>query len=592
MNEIDAQELKPALPPVPVQVLIVPLIVIVTMIGYSITQSPDAINYDCAFYLLCSKLLLEGKQPFEHFVDLLPPVIFYLSVPPWWISQVTSLPITLVWQLLVLSFIVCSGIVSIFLIRAARSCQPRDWLLLGPLFCSYLLFHFVIGFHFGQREHLFVLAYFPMFILRWLRWNDAVASPSPGSTEPGSTETASHGTSAPILKFIPTVIGVACGVTAFVKPQFLLIPILVELALLLSSVINPGSRSHRPQWRDLFLRGELYATAITLFACFCAMFLIPNVQEYFLRWVPFLLKGYSAYNSPSLSDVLTFTSPDGHMLGDRFLALGVCVLALLLCRRSTLSLPLLAWTLAGLIIFIAQGRGWSYQSIPFVWGYFMVAGLSIAMVCEYVLSKIGMLRASLRFLNFQSWKKTISENAQPLTIVASTTALFVFFLWGVSLFPLSTLLVKNSMVTGRTFDTLDGLLESETKPDDPVVILHTTFPHAHQVQLRKRRWPGSRYIWCFPMRMSYYLKDRAESRDLALAEEQKVVAEIVSDIRKSKPKLIVIEAWPTGRDGWTLYEGLERYRFTEKALADYVPSGWYNNCAVWKLKESLRRNPS
>lgn len=545
MEASDASDIAPY----PVQLVAVPVSVIFGLLLYSTLNAPDFINYDCAFYLLGSKLLLEGKQPMQNFVDLLPPIILYFALPPWWFSKLMSIPIVTVWQGFVLASIYMSGFASVAVLHQATPSIGklgddirRAWLAIGPLVTAFFLFQLTLGFHFGQREHLFILSYFPMFLLRWLRW---------------------HGSFTSKRKLVAACLGVACGAITYVKPQFLIIPTLVELALFLSS-------GHRQQWLNNIRAVELKTWAITLGCCFLASFAIPNIHEYYTRWVPFLSNGYAAYNAPSIMRLLMFNNPDGYLLGSVAIALTVLLLCLILFRRSSLLPPLLAWTFGGLIIFVLQGRGWSYQSIPCVAGFLLLAATLMQML-NYTL------------LNFLATKLKIASS---ITSKSHRFAIIMFLGWSIALIPMSPLLVKNSMVTGKTFASLNDLIDRETRRNDPVVILHTMLPYAHQLQLKKELTPATRYVWCFPLRMTYYLKSKTETREAATAQEEKVVGEIVNDILGGKPKLVVIEAWATQPDGWTLARALEKHQFSQIALADYEPRGLVNGCAIWK-----RRNP-
>lgn len=571
------------LPLYPVSLLLVPFMVLTAVLADQVYRYRDFINYDCAFYLLCSKLLLSGLQPFEHFVDLLPPLIFYFSVPPWWFSNLTHVPIESTWSILVAAAVVASGLSAIFVLRNAVNVAVRDWLLIGPLLCGFMLFNLIVFFHFGQREHLFVLTLFPIFLLRWLRWTSSLSE--------------KFETSIPILS---TVLGIACGAAVFVKPQLLLLLIAIEMSL---SANSP----HRTQWRSILPTSEVKALASTLIVCAICSLFIPNIGEYWNRWVPFLLNGYPAFNSPSL---LEFSLPDGHMIGNRYIAFGICALSAILLKRCSLCAPLLAWTLSGLLVYMIQGRGWAYQSIPFVSGYVLLISVVVGIVVTSFLDFLGRT-SKVSYLNkfalFYSGFDRVGSRAgaepgtetepqaqtQPVLTSSDMTkfATISFILFAAAMIPLNSILFKNSMVTGRAFNLLDGLLERETKPGDKVVVLHTALPHAHQFLLKRKLIPACRYIWCFPLRMTGFLRDGESGTpmaEFANTEENKVVDEIRRDIEKTQPKFVIIEAWHSGPTGWNLYQSLETHQFTKNALKQYVPYGECDNCAVWKLEEPKR----
>lgn len=427
--------------------------------------------------------------------------------------------------------------------------------------CGFLLFNLVLGFHFGQREHLFVLTYFPFYLMRWLRWTQ------PAEYEPN--------------KALATVCGSACALAIFVKPQFLIVPLLVELYFL--------QLPRRKNLFNLVRSPEFISLLSTVCLCLVLSSLIPNVQTYYSRWVPFISHGYGAFFAANPFFMLLFAAPDGPMIGNTILAGIVCITALLMGGRSSLLGSLFVWTFAGLILYVLQGRGWSYQSIPAVCGYFLLCNVMLAMIAEVLISWTGRLRPKLHWLISCMWQPDPSTKPQS-SEVKHRIATVVFLIYAALLMPVSTLLVHDSSATATTFKTLDDIIASQTQPDDKVVILHTLMPNAHQAQLRLDRDPGCRYIWCFPLRMTDYLKKTDKTRERALTEEPRIVAEIVEDVRKSKPTLIAIEAFSPDGTKWTLLQALANHRFFQRALTDYEPIGGCNKFAVWKIKTDASIN--
>jgi hypothetical protein len=72
-------------------------------------------------------------------------------------------------------------------------------------------------------------------------------------------------------------------------------------------------------------------------------------------------------------------------------------------------------------------------------------------------------------------------------------------------------------------------------------------------------------------------------------EESRVVSDIVDDIERKAPRLIMIESWGY-RDGWSLYDCLIGNGFVERALLDdYEPEGFLNGFAIWRRKPGDRK---
>lgn len=347
------------LPGYPLRLLIIPAVVLGAMLVSNMFLRTEPINYDCAYYLLCAGLLADGKTPMADFVDILPPVVFYLSLPSVWLSQFVKQSISDCFTILTSACLCLSIVGSIIVMRRAKAIEIVDWLALGPVLVGFVLFNVILGFHFGQREHLFILALFPFFLIQWLRTNSA---PTPE-----------------ICRYLAAICGLACALVICVKPQLVMIPAAIVLSLL---------KSKRSPRRNVFLDPEVTFLIGGICFCFIVSFFIPGVNVYYERWVPFFSKGYAAFFATDLSILYLFVSPDGHMIGSRLALCVLCVVAYLVRRSSTLLNPLLAWTVAGLLVYFIQGRGWSYQSIPFVCGYFLLVSVIISVFATKALVQL------------------------------------------------------------------------------------------------------------------------------------------------------------------------------------------------------------
>jgi len=152
----------------PLKLLVIPVVVLLPLLLYSILSQPQMINHDCAFILHGAQLIIDGKHPMTDFLDMAPPLTFYSVVPLCFIAQSLSLQLPLAWNLLCFAFVCVSSALAILIVRRdSDKHTPFDWLMIGPLFCAFLLWNLVITYHLGQREHLFVLTFFLFFLSRW-----------------------------------------------------------------------------------------------------------------------------------------------------------------------------------------------------------------------------------------------------------------------------------------------------------------------------------------------------------------------------------------------------------------------------------------
>ena len=146
-----------------------PLLMLAAMVTRVIVD-PLWISLDAAINLQYGDLLLDGKTPYVDFVDTNPPIIFYLSAAPVLLARALDAHPIPVFTLLVVALVGCSVLtLASLLSRARASVSPAEarWLTTAWAGVSFLAWQ--CG-HFGQREHLWVLAYVPFFVLRWARW--------------------------------------------------------------------------------------------------------------------------------------------------------------------------------------------------------------------------------------------------------------------------------------------------------------------------------------------------------------------------------------------------------------------------------------
>ena len=103
------------------------------------------------------------------FLTVISPLIFYVNVIPAFISEHLRMPPPLafaicVWLLLVSSCVLCQ-------VLMLRRRHHKELAIYFPLTLTLPLFSCCLCGDFGQREHLFLILYFPFFLARWLRWS-------------------------------------------------------------------------------------------------------------------------------------------------------------------------------------------------------------------------------------------------------------------------------------------------------------------------------------------------------------------------------------------------------------------------------------
>lgn len=489
---------------------------------------PRFVNHDCAFLLHGARLLLDGKQPFVDFVDMVPPLAFYAFVPVWWVSLSAKLPIELTWSLLCFALELASIVLAIRVVATEASLKLNDWLCLGPLFSGYLMFNLFSFYHLGQREHLFVIAFFPVFLIRWQR---------------------SQGNS--VGRAIALCSGGALALCCFIKPQFLIVVAVLEIYWWLYALVG-----FQRQRYLLTSAPEAVAFAFTFAVLFLVSFSIPNINLYYTRWIPLVAEGYRALNA-SLPVLLMFAIPGGQLVGNRIVVFIAVLCALALSRRTSLIVPLMLFSLSSWLLYVIQGKGWAYHAVPLVAAYYMTVCVALSVFAIWIVERLCSKAA----------------------LSASKLATVAFLVFGTLLMPTAGHLVHDSMTSASVFPTLDDVVTSQSKPADPVMILTTNFLTAYPLLLHLDRRQATRYMWSFSLPMLYYL-DKAHPGGKWNIEINRFFVEIADDINKSKPKVIAIEA--SGL--WPMTRLLLNNTATEKSLRVYEPLGLVNGFSVWRLK--------
>src|SRR5712692_97387 len=170
--------------------------------------SGTPLNYDCALYLQCAQLILHGHLPYIDYVETNPPLVHYIHIVPVALAQWLGLNLAMTFQVIVLALVLYSSFL-LFLIpsKSATGNRPNRFFLVGA-WLGFSIFVYASG-GFGQREHLFMLAYLPWFYCRIARYEDV-----------------------PMPQSLSLPVGVLAGLFFLIKPQFLLLVLIVELWML------------------------------------------------------------------------------------------------------------------------------------------------------------------------------------------------------------------------------------------------------------------------------------------------------------------------------------------------------------------------
>jgi hypothetical protein len=293
------------------------------------------LNHDVAAVLNFSERWLAGEHLYSDLIDVNPPLIYVLNLIPAALARLTPLSAVASLHLCLLLFgAVCWRLAYVARDRAAEGAIERRILDVLPAF-----FLLAAGYDFGQREHLMAVAALPYLLGASRRATGAVPR--------------GRNTSAVIA-----AIGFA------LKPHFMGIPVLVELAVLLSRKREGGAaawlaaiRGSAGDATPWIMAGVwlLYAASLPLLFADYLNTVVPLVWDLYLD-----LGGYAWWQVllvPRLAVAALILLP---------CACAVLARALTPPAGAASALPrmLAAAGLGALASAIAQHKGWSYHILP------------------------------------------------------------------------------------------------------------------------------------------------------------------------------------------------------------------------------------
>jgi hypothetical protein len=296
--------------------------------GLALAIAPRATGPDQAALLDNGRRILAGQIPFRDILDINSPIVFYLNTVPAAFAAATGTnPIPWFTALIAL----LSAWSALLADRALLAMSPKaHWverlaLMLVPLGPATV--HLTMA-EPGQRDHLYVLMYFPFLIYR-------VAAAQ--GTQVGSTAG----------RFI---LGAVAAVGVGVKPYFLVPTVCAEAALFIIA----------RRRRRLLLSPEVAGALVAGVTCAVALLFLPaDARRNLFEQILPLVNAYAGGSAWSAA-----------VVAGAGLHLAVAALAAAVAWRAGPSslrpavIPLTAFCLGGIISAIVQGKGFGYHYIP------------------------------------------------------------------------------------------------------------------------------------------------------------------------------------------------------------------------------------
>jgi hypothetical protein len=465
-------------------------------------NAKEWVNADAAMYLYTADLILDGKVPYVDFVEVNPPLVMYWSVLPMGLARALGASSVSIFNALVMAL---AGLGVVSLARYLRATLPelseahRHLAALAWLgFSFYVFLGGVTGSaivasvpdHFGQREHLFALAFLPFLLLRWARWDTQAA---------------------PCSRAEAIAVGVLAGLGTGLKPYFAAVPVAIELHGLL--------KHGRPRvlWAPEVLAFVGVGAAYVLH-----FFLVPGLREAFLgHWLPLTAERYAAYHS-------TWE----HVLGQGSLHAALVLLFAWLLPWDARYKAMLrrVWPLASFlagsaIAMVAQHKGWTYHQVTLHAGVWLTLTLVGVQILEDQRARLSPEDGKLA---------RVTAQIVALRPMALATLLAAWCAIGVRESPL--------LFKRYQSPTLD-VVRAHSKDGDAVLYVASTVSPAFPEMLLAHRKPGSRYLWSFPL--AYVFAGVGEDKPLPPAREAEAAVymnELGADVRQHQPRLVMMWA--------------------------------------------------
>jgi hypothetical protein len=281
-----------------------------------------------------SERVLAGDRLYVDVFELNPPASVLLLLPAVALANSLDLRAEMVLAASVIALAVGSSALTVRILGRSGLLAARQALWLMPLFLTATLL--LVGYNFAQREHIAMLACLPWLALMAVR---AEALPVSGTA--------------------PIWAGLGAGVTAMVKPHFVLV---VALPLLAACWRR---RSLGP-----LLAAEVWPCVATLILYMLATLILT--PEFLTIAVPLVLDGYLQQRHPLLA-VLTSVPT----------LLAVLVLAALglVCRQASSRTPPLMLALGAAafqVAVVVQSKGFSNHQYPVLALLLIALGLALA----------------------------------------------------------------------------------------------------------------------------------------------------------------------------------------------------------------------
>jgi len=510
---------------------------IITVVFFSvmfllIIHNPFRISHDCAGILQTTQMIiLDGKRPYTDIELINPPLIFYLNSIPVLIAHFFSVSIISVFSLLVFGLTIWSTLT----IRHLLSRLPSRFTKMQAGFICLSLVVFGLFLwrqeNFGQREHLFILMYLPFFILRWIRWE-------------GGFINMRHA----------IALGTIGAIGVCIKPYFVVISLAPEIYWCFSK--RNVRNFIKPEMLAFIGSGLIYAVHF--------VFLPADIKEaFFGSTLPFVLKGYHAYNNPMIALFQWRVI---------YILLAITLLPFFIhyiiaeSDEWNITRPLAFMTMASFGIYLIQHKGWGYHLIPFCYGSLMISSVIVVLIQPRL---------------FVVKNDRIPDRVFRVPITKYQICLIVLgllFYWDLKIMIARTVPLSNNPIISA--------ISQYSEENEAIEFISTSVTPGAQILLQLNRRRASRYGNHFVLPFIRVIWE--EEPLLAAKEEERYLNNLTHDILTSRPRLIFVANGSNNQGmpvDFNFLQYLVKIGFIDRSMKDYEYLTEAYDFAVYRLKD-------
>jgi hypothetical protein len=482
------------------------------------------VNHDVATLIDVARRWLGGDRLYVDIIDVNPPLTMILHAVPVVLERWSGLAATTWWVMLMVGAVTTAALTCRRLIELApygKGHLARDAVPLIVLF----IMAAAQAQEFGQREHLMLLAGIPYALLAGLRAH----RPAPWQ--------------------LAVPIAVAAGIGFVLKPYFLVIPALLEGYLLLRRGPRAALRDPVPWIIGAWV--GIHAAIIFL--------LTP---EYLTYTYPIAVGTYLSIGMGPI-DVL---------FGSAMAATTIALLILTpmaFLRREPGFATLCLFAIGGVVSCVAQGKGWSYHTMPAVSG-------TIILLAALVIDQLDRWLAAAA---------TVAP--QGATALAASLLALVAYPY----FLVNPPFAYQQRYEGSIARQLGDIIAVEAPNRRIMALSPGIYPFFPTVEYEKTHFAG-RFATMWPIQGLYArcLPNGKLYRDLATAPavEKQVFKAVVDDFIKARPDILFVDRIPgIPRCSTEVFDYLAYFsrdpRFAE-AMQQYDFAYEFDRYNVWRRK--------